>query len=106
MRSKMSFTTPRSPRIAARLRVRLRAIVQKEIEPNASSSVLWDWSIYSKNSNLFSTCFVWLFNYLDGSCTLVPFDFSLMCSHSLLSHKILTVEYTVMESRYCFIIEL
>ena len=81
MGSKMSFTTPRSPRIAARLRVRtpacilLRATVQKKIEPNARSSVLWDWSIYSKNSNLFSTCSVLLFIIYMGVAHSYPLIF-------------------------------
>ena len=80
----MSSTTPRSPWIAARLRVTtparilLRATVQKKIELKVSTSALWVWAVYSKNSNLFSTCSVLLLIIYKGVTH--SYTFSFMCA--------------------------
>ena len=61
--------------------------------------IMWELSIYSKNSNSFSTCSVLLFNYWCGRCTLLPFLFH-WCTPDACDTKMVIVSFII----YCSII--
>ena len=85
----MTMSSTMSPQIVARLTVTTPVSLSLDFffYPAKHIHALWAWSIYSKNSNLFSICSILLVVYFYVSYTLQQYVFSLMCTPGSISEE-------------------